>query len=163
LEANCDKNKGQWHWAKPPVNAIANGHLVGEVPEELSCLNEVELALVSWVRIHCQSWVFHAGCHQQIKGWHTFHRNQNAQNAGHLKQLGPSGMKGSILVVLCGPFTSAQKAMTLNQVSVLPEKVIEAFEWLRDHNCHCSDEEIPAERDIPTPIIVHENEQVPSL
>lgn len=157
LDVACDNKVGRCK-AKPPINAIANGYLIGDAPKELTCLNEVELAIVSRVRIYCQSWIFYAGCHQQIKGWHTFYRNRNALNVGHLQQLELSGMKGSIVVVLCGPFTSEQKAMTLKRVTVRTEKVIEAFQWLRDHNIYCGNEKIPSAEEIPTPVLVHENE-----
>ena len=142
------------------MDAIANGHLTGDAPKELTCLNEVELSLVSRVRICSQSWIFCAGCHQQIKGWHTFCRNRHEANVGNLQQLQLSRLKGSILVVLCGPFTSTQKALTLKQVSVRPAKVIEAFQWLSNHNIYYTQDDIPAAEDIPVPFIIEENAQV---
>jgi hypothetical protein len=84
----------------PPAQSIANGYLIGDPPIQLSQLTEAELALVSRVRIICQSWVFFAGAHQQIKGWHTFFKNRTAANVTNLEQLSLSGMKGQILVVL---------------------------------------------------------------
>ena len=48
---------------RPPPNAIATGHLVGEAPAPLKLLSETELALISGGRIDCQSYVFFAGCH----------------------------------------------------------------------------------------------------
>jgi predicted phage-related endonuclease len=38
----------------------------------LSNLNQVELSLITKTVIQCQSWIFFAGSHQSIKGWHTF-------------------------------------------------------------------------------------------
>ena len=139
---------------KPPKEAIANGFLVGEPPEELSCLNEIELSLVSRVRIYAQTWIFFAGCHQQIRGWHTFFKNRNTSNVAQLQNLQLSGMKGSILVVLCGPFTTDQKALTYEKVQVDPKKVIKAFHWLKKHNYHYKDDVLPLENDIPVPVIV---------
>jgi len=31
---------------------------------------------------------------------------------------------------------------------------------LRDHNIYCGNEEIPSAEEIPTPVLLHENEQV---
>ena len=58
-----------------PKAAVANGYVIGDPPMELSSLNDVELSLISRARIYCQSWIFFGGCHQHIKGWHTFFKN----------------------------------------------------------------------------------------
>ena len=110
----------------PPKAAIANGYVIGDAPMELSSLNDVELSLVSRVCIYCQSWIFFGGCHQHIKGWHTFFKNRPSDNVGNLMQLTDGGTKGLILVVLCGPFTMTQKALTLKKTAVDPTKVIKA-------------------------------------
>ena len=156
LQHNLDTSKTRKR-NKPPKEAIANGFLIGEAPEELISLNDIELSLVSRVRIYAQTWTFFAGCHQQIKGWHTFFKNRNTSNVAQLQNLQLSGMKGSIMVVLCGPFTSDQKALTHKKVQVDPKKVIKAFQWLKKHNFHYKDDVIPTENDIPVPIIVEDN------
>ena len=157
LEVAYDNAPRGGRKARPPINAIANGYLIGDAPLELTCLNEVELALVSRVRIYSQSWIFFAGCHQQIKGWHTFYRNRHTSNVASIQQLQLSGLKGSILVVLCGPFTPTQKALTMQQVAVNPDKVIRAFEWLRDNHLHYRLDDIPRPEDIPVPVIIEDN------
>jgi hypothetical protein len=63
-----NNNKVRANQRKPPKQSIANGYLIGNEPEELKCLNEAELALISLARTHCQTWVFYAGCHKQIQG-----------------------------------------------------------------------------------------------
>ena len=117
-----------------PENAIANFHLIGEAPQELKCLNEVELGLVSLVRVYCQSWVFFAGCHQHIKGWQTFYPNRPESNIRDVELLKVSGMKGKIVVTLVGPFTSRQKALVTKRTSVDPNKIIDAYKWLKNNN-----------------------------
>ena len=142
----------------PPKQAIANGYLVGDAPMELECLNDVELSLVSKVRIYCQSWIFYGGCHQQIKGWHTFFKNRPTENVGNLMQLAENDNTetGIILVVLCGPFTTTQKALTLAKTAVRPSKVIAAWKWLKKHNYRYKDLTIPNAKDIPQPQIICE-------
>lgn len=142
----------------PPKQAIANGYLVGDAPMELECLNDVELSLVSKVRIYCQSRIFYGGCHQQIKGWHTFFKNRPTENVGNLMQLAENDNTetGIILVVLCGPFTTTQKALTLAKTAVRPSKVIAAWKWLKKHNYRYKDLTIPNAKDIPQPQIICE-------
>jgi hypothetical protein len=141
----------------PPLASIMNGYLLGDAPVELTCLSEVELALVSRVRIYCRSWVFFGGCHRQIQGWHTFFKNRHSANVANLEQLQISGLKGLILVVLCGPFTSTQRALTLEQTAVDPNKVIAAYKWLIANNIHYKNDTLPEIEDIPIPQIIEED------
>ena len=141
----------------PPKESIANGYLLGEPPTILKSLNAVELAIVSRVQVHCQTWVFFAGCHQHIKGWHCFFRNRNESNVGSVQMLGDSGMNGNILVVLCGPFTSQQKALTLAAVNVNVQKVLAGFDWMKRNNFYHKDERIPEESEIPIPVILDDS------
>ena len=106
----------------PPKAAIANGSVIGDPPMELSSLNDMELSLISRARIYCQSWIFFGDCHQHIKGWHTFFKNRPSDNVGNLMQLTDAGTKGLILVVLCGPFTTTQKALTIKKLPLIPKK-----------------------------------------
>lgn len=151
-DSNTRKNR-----RKPPIAAIANGYLIGEPPEELTCLNEIELSLVSKVRIYAQSWVLYAGCHQQIRGWHTFLKNRNTSNVAQLQNLQMSSMKGNIMVVLCGPFTTDQKAIAMKRTQVNPKKVIAAFRWLKNNNYFYENDVLPTENDIPVPIVLENN------
>lgn len=140
----------------PPVQSIANGHLIGEAPIELTCLNQVELSLVSRAQIYCQSWIFFAGCHRHIKGWNTFYKGRPSDNVGNLMQLTDAGVENIILVVLCGPFTTTQRALTLNSTAVDPQKVITAFRWLKKNNFRYKNNIIPDINSIPLPIIIDE-------
>ena len=142
---------------KPPREAIANGYIIGETPEVLKCLNPVELSLVCKAQTYCQTWMFRGGQHQQIKGWHTFFKNRTEQHMGCLKELQWAELKGNILVVICGPFTKTQKALTMEKVLVDPEKVVKAYQWLIDNNYHYHNERVPEIDEIPVPYIFEEN------
>ena len=72
-------------------------------------------------------------------------------------QLTDAGTKGLILVVLCGPFTTTQKALTLKKTAVDPEKVVKAWHWLKANNFRYIEDRIPNINDIPLPYIVQEN------
>jgi hypothetical protein len=92
-----------------------------------------------------------------IKGWHTFFKNRSTDNVGNLTMLTESGLKGLILVVLCGPFTSTQKALILKQIHIDPRKVVVAWMWLKANNFRYKDDVIPHVDDIPLPQIIEEN------
>lgn len=141
----------------PPPRAIVMGYMVGEAPELLKSLNEVELALLSTVRTTCQTWIFFGGAHRQIQGWHTFYENSPGSIIGHVQNLASAGVAGHLLFVLCGPFTSDQKALLRKQTFVNVEKLIEAFTWLKCNNFIYADIEIPEIDQIPQPQIISEN------
>ena len=141
----------------PPVDAIISGYLIGDAPSLLMDLNEVELALLSTVRTHCQSWIYFAGCHQHIQGWHTFYESDTASNVATIASLADAGLKGQLLVVLCGPFTKTQVALTRAQTLVNASKVIAAFEWLKINNYHHHNIDIPRAEDLPIPQIIEDD------
>ena len=117
-------------------------------------MNEVELSLVSLVRVYCQSWVFFAGCHQHIKGWQTFYPNRPESNVKDIELLSVSGMRGKIVITLVGPFTSRQKALVTKRTSINPDKVITAYQWLKKNNYYYHDSIIPKRTEIFQPIII---------
>ena len=157
LQRSQDDKRRDRTRTHPPPAAIINGYLIGEAPDVLKRLNAVELALVSTVRISCQSWIFFGGCHQHVKGWHCFYQNRHEANVANLANLTAAGLQGRLLVVLCGPFTSTQRALTLPKTSVDPQNVINAYEWLKKHNYHYKDVQVPAAEDIPIPVLMEEN------
>jgi hypothetical protein len=142
---------------RPPPQAIASGYIIGDAPVELTRLNEVEISIISRARIYCQSWIFFGGCHQHIKGWHTIFKNRPEDNVGNLMQLSDAGMHRIVQVVLCGPFTTTQRALTLASTAVNPERVLAAWHWLKVNNFRYSQDEIPMLEDIPTPVYLDEN------
>ncbi|MGB8699100.1 MAG: DUF6570 domain-containing protein [Thermosynechococcaceae cyanobacterium] len=144
----------------PPLKSIANGYVIGDPPTLLSDLNDVELSLICRARTYCQHWMFFAGCHEQIKGWHTFFKSNSSDNVGNLLQLTDAGLDKMILVVLCGPFTSTQKAITLKSTSVNPHKVIDAWRWLKANNKRYENDVIPSIDKIAMPQIIHEDDIV---
>lgn len=143
--------------AAMPEDAISNNRLVGDAPPVIERLSQAELSIIGMARIYCQSWVFFAGCHQHIKGWHTFYKNRTSETVGNLMQLKDAGMRGSVLVVLCGPFTSSQKAMTLEATNVNPPDVVNALRWLTHNNFKYSKMTIPHVDDIPVPHVIYED------
>ena len=60
---------------KPPERAIANGLMIGPVPQELQCLSHVEIAMISIARVDKHVFSYEGGAHQQMKGWHSMYAN----------------------------------------------------------------------------------------
>jgi uncharacterized CHY-type Zn-finger protein len=153
LKTNSKTQKSR---RRAPPESIICGYMIGDAPEVLTCLNPVELALITKTVTQCQSWVFFAGSHQSIKGWHTFFKGRPGENIGNLTLMTESGWKGKMLVVMCGPFTNEQYLKTKAKTSVNPDKVIAAFKWLKENNYRYRDIEIPNSDDIPQPYIMDE-------
>jgi len=141
----------------PPKDAIANFYLQGTPPEELTCLNEVELAIVNRIRIFSQTYVIYGGCHQQITGWHCFLRNRHESSIANLQQLSADGLNNTILVVMVGPFTPRQKVLAKKRFRVRTDKVVAAFKWLKENNIYYKDDQIPSEDELPVPHVVFED------
>jgi hypothetical protein len=150
LEQHAKKN------SQPPVHSIVNGNLVGSAPTVLKELSEVELSLISQVRITCHTFVFYGGVHRSIQGWHTLFKNRPSENIANISLVTEAGLRGQIVVVLCGPFTTTQKALALAKTTVRPEKVIRAFEWLKENNLFYKDIIIPEAEDLPKPFVIEE-------
>jgi hypothetical protein len=143
-----------------PVQSIANGYLIGSAPPQLNTLNDVELTLLSRVRIYCQSWIFFAGCHKHIQGWHTLFKNRPMENVANLTRIADSGMNSMVMVALCGPFTETQHALTMEKTAVRPELVIAAWEWLKQNNFRYADDVIPHIDKLPKPFYYEDNRSV---
>ena len=67
--------KREDHASRLPVYAIANGLIIGEPPDELKCLNDVEVAMISLARIDKHVFSIQGGAHKQMTGWHTMYAN----------------------------------------------------------------------------------------
>ena len=150
------KEKKKKKYNQPPVESIANGYLIGKSTVVLSPLSYAEVALLAPVLAESNSWVFFGGCHKQIKGWHTLYQNREGLNVAHVRNLQEAGMNGNMMVVLCGPFTSKQKALTREKVQVRPQFVVDAAHWLKENNYHYRDTEIPHIDSIPLPKIIED-------
>ena len=141
-----------------PPNALWNGNATGESPPQLKELNIAELAIVSPNRLNSHAAVLYADQHQGVYGWHSMYENNVGNNIGNIQQLIDAGLQGEIVVVLCGPWDETQKSLAKKKYSVRPQKVIQAFEWLKEHNHYYKDIEIPEIDKLPLPIIIKDKD-----
>ena len=84
---------------------------------------------------------------------HVF-QGKTGENVVNMTLMTECGWKGRFLVVLCGPFTSEQKRITMVKTMVDPPKVIRGFEWLRLLNFKYKHKTIPHVDNIPLPYIL---------
>ena len=137
-----------------PYFCLANNFAFGEAPEELMCLNEVELALVAQSRISGHIFSFHGGKHQCMTGMHSLYDVNLACIAGSLNHMEKIGFPAVIACVLSGPFTSFQKKFVVRKMLIDRTKVKCALAWLRMNNNlykNITDAEIDS---LPEPIFI---------
>ena len=103
--------------------------MTGGLPEELADLRKPEIALISANRIVMHGIVLRSNGHEGVYGWHAMYESKVDLNIGHIQQLVDAGMKGEIVVVLCGPWTSTAAAMAKKEMTIRPDRVVKAFEW----------------------------------
>ena len=153
FEANKPKSKTY----NTPPKSIWHGLLVGDPPECLTMLRPPELAIVSANRVITHAITMYANHHDGIHGWHSMFENKADKNVKDVNGLLNLGFKGEIVCVLCGPFTTTQDALTRTQMTIRPEKVIEAFKWLFENNYYYKNNDkfvMPNENDIPQVVIL---------
>ena len=142
-----------------PRYAIANDWAIGDPPECIKRLNEIELALISQARFRGHLFAYWGGCHRSIKGWHTFYNSNPNHTAAVLNAVSNLTDSNNIAVVLCGPFTSQQKERVLRKIQVNTDWVLEAFNWLKLNNRLYEDEPLP---NLSTPIVIDQSREVES-
>jgi uncharacterized CHY-type Zn-finger protein len=140
----------------PPTESIINGYMIGEAPFCITQLNPVELSLITLTATQCQSWIFFGGCHQSIKGWHTFFKGKPGENVANMTLMTESGWKGKIIVVLCGPFTKEQHKLTIERITVDPKMVITGWNWMLRNNYRYYGLKQKNIADIPLPYILEQ-------
>ena len=146
---NCRSRK-----SKMPRLALWNGSLTGGVPDCLKDPNAAEVALISPNRILTNAIVLLCDHHDGIYGWHSMFENNVEMNVSNVQYLIEAGLKGEFVCVLCGPWTQVQLDKVRKYYNVRSERVIEAFEWLKENNVHFKDFEIPDKDNLPSPRII---------
>ena len=138
-----------------PKEAVFNGNLCGDPPDCLRELNAAELALISPNRILTHALVLQCDNHDGIVGWHSMFENSVETNVSNIQLMIDSGLQSEFLCVLCGPWTKIQLDKVKNAYRVRPEKVIQAFSWLKENNAYFRDIVIPPPEQMRNVRILH--------
>ena len=140
---------------KRPYFSLANNWMFGDAPEELTCLSDMELAIVARSRISGHIFSFYGGQHKSLRGLHSLYDVNTAHLMGSVEHMEQLGFPTIIACVLNGPFTKFQKDKVNKKIASIDRtKVMRALRWLRENNAahkDITDEEIAK---IPKPIIV---------
>ena len=92
-----------------PYFALSNNWMVGDPPEELNCLSDMELAIVARSRISGHIFSFYGGQHKCLSGLHSLYDVNAAHLMGSVERMEQLGFPAVIACVLNGPFTKQQK------------------------------------------------------
>jgi hypothetical protein len=142
---------------KEPMFSIKK-YSFGGAPYVLSCLNDVELAMVSQGRIDRHIFQLYAGQHQCISLWHQMHFNDCEHTLASFEIFNEYKLPKIMMCTLSGPFTSQQKAKALKRISVDTSKIMRALIWLVKHNVLYKDLNLPGDNEFPIPVIIdHSN------
>ena len=166
--------------ARLPKVGIASGMAIGGAPKCLLDLNDVELALIKSARINKHIFSFQAGGHKMIRGWHSLYynnvdytngvanylaeearrprttrttRSTASNNSSDESSREPQFALPMVLVVLVGPFTTEQRAKTMEKTAVNWRKICIAVRWLKANNPLYSEYELPAQHTLHPMII----------
>ena len=142
-----------------PRFAIANGWAIGEPPECLKRLNEIEIALISQTRQRAHLFTYWGGCHRSIRGWHTFYKSDPYYSTAVLNSVGHLTRTEDIAVVLCGPITKEQKQKIMKKTQVNIAYINEAFQWMKENNVQYENYPFPV---IGQPTIIDQSREVES-
>ena len=118
-----------------PYFSLANNWMFGDAPHELSCLTDMELAIVARSRISGHIFSFYGGQHKSLRGLHSLYDVNTAHLMGSVERMEQLGFPTVIACVLNGPFTKGQKDKVQKKIaSIDRSKVMRALNWLRKNN-----------------------------
>ena len=151
-----------------PECAIANGFEIGNEPNELRELSDVELAFISPIRCHTHLLTFKGG-HKGITGFHSLLKTNLVKKKAALHQLQVvKEIPERVTVLLHGGMTEAQKKQILHKCKIRPQVCQKAIEWLLKHNIlvrrDWDEENQRLELDkLPEPLILDESSTIETI
>ena len=147
---------------KPPILAISNLQ-IGTAPEELTCLNVVELSFISLGVMDRHVFQCYAGQHKSINLWHQMYVNEVEHNMASFRQCDQYEIPDDITCTLSGPFTKEQKEIAVRSMTINREKIIRALKWLIKNNRLYKEIRLPEQLEIPQPRILDHSTTVEGL
>ena len=130
--AECKKSMDKRHAI--PKHAIANKYFFGTPPNELLCLNDVELALLTPIQTYGYIFTYTGGKQRNLKGVLSYFRVRQESIATGLMQLEALGLNEHVVVLYTGEFTKQQRKKAKERSTIRVEKVLRALNWLVQHN-----------------------------
>ena len=117
-----------------PKFAIANNYAFGTPPDCLLDLTDIELALLSPVKVYGYCFCYTGGMQKELKGSLSYYKvdiNSIVRSVTHFEVL---NMTSNIVVMLYGRMTPEQKRRAARKNQIRVSKVLSAMQWLLLYN-----------------------------
>jgi hypothetical protein len=148
-----------------PFHAIVNQNFVGNAPECIKELTEVERSIVTPVAGVGYCHTYTGGKTMNLKGTFTYFRVEERRIAKAVAQLERMGLTKHVVVVLTGKMTRRQKLKAQKKHTIRTDKIIAAVEWLvQNHRSwrKVSLDGIREQLKTVNPIVIDNSEEVES-
>jgi len=150
---------------RTPFNAIVNRNYVGNAPECLQVLTEVERSLITPVQGYGYCFSYVGGQQKNLKGTMTFMRIEERKIARAAIHLECMGLAKHVVVLLTGKLTKKQKARVEKKKEIRTDKILEAVQWLSKNHKRWKNvdlDEFRKELAGATPVVVDNSSEVDS-
>ncbi len=142
----------------PPRNAIANGFVIGKVPDEVVSEDEITdvlAAMIAPVRPFMHVVSYTGGQHKTIKGNVTFFQNSVFHTASVLNNYLKTGANPNVYCVLCGRFTPKQREIVQKKMKLDLRSFKRLVQWfVTDSNHEAFAEVDPDMENWPQPVVL---------
>ena len=117
-----------------PKFAIANNYTFGTPPQCLLQLTDIELALLTPIKVYGYCFCYTGGVQKQLKGSLSYYKvdiNSIVRSVTHFEVL---NMTNNIVVMLYGRMTPEQKRKAAKKNQIRVNRVLSAMQWLLLYN-----------------------------
>ena len=144
--------------SSPPRHAIANGFVIGRVPETVLPEDEITdllAAIIAPVRPFMHVLSYSGGQHKSIKGNVTFFQNNVFHTGSVLNNYLKTGANPNVYCVLCGRFTPKQREIINKKVKLDVRVFKKLVEWFVRESKHEAFAEVDPNMDNwPQPVVL---------
>ena len=133
----CEACRNSLSHEQMPACAIANNYVIGTPPLEISDLTDIELAMLSPVKVsgnfgYCFG--FTGGVRNSFKGSLSFFKVDMSRIVRAVAHFDVLGLHNAIVILLYGNMTEAQKAKARKYSRIRPGHMLRAIDWLKRNN-----------------------------
>jgi hypothetical protein len=142
----------------PPRLSIANGFVIGKIPDEILPQEEITdilAAMIAPVRPFMHIVSYSGGQHRTIKGSVTFFQNNVAHTGAVLQNYLRTGANPNVYCVMCGRFTPEQREIVRRKMMLNITVFKELVKWYIEESRHPAFAGLDPEMDNwPQPVVL---------
>jgi hypothetical protein len=123
----------------PPRLAIANGFVIGKVPDEIITeedITDILVAMIAPVRPFMHIVSYEAGQHRTIRGNVTFFQNNVVHTGSVLQNYFRTGANPNVYCVMCGRFTPEQREIVKRKMMLNITVFKKLVKWYIEESGH---------------------------